>query len=270
MYSNDNKSATRDLTRATELAPNNPSYWYELGKHSERTGDTARALSALRHSLKIAPQGNRAASAHFAIGTILGGQSKHAAALKAWTTAIRLKPDYVDAHYNIGQHHQLRGDPKVALEHFIKADRIAKTDFDIIEKIVQALYRMERYDEAAPHRERLRNLAPKQKKTAFCIDQFDAPGGRFFVYESVKKKGGLVDLFSFKLVREGKVEKSIDLEYMAVGDELGTPYVLCVETADGRHRTRGSFRDLPEYGALKSAVLNLHGSPVSTKPQPNK
>lgn len=263
MYGRKNQAAQKDLERATELEPQNAKYWHELGKFFERARQDEPALKALRRALDVDPKGAKAASAHFAVGTILHGKKRYPEALVAWEAALKLDPRYINAHYNLGQHHQLRGDPTIALKHFQAVHKLKPDDVGALEKILQTLHQLGRHEETKAYRKRLLALPEARRRKSFCFAQFDVPNGRFFALESVSKEGTIVHWYEFKFVQEGKVKKSINLEFSKIAEELkAAPYLLGQTDAQGHSTFNVSFRSVPPFPQMKEIVLKAHAGGI--------
>lgn len=255
-YRGEAAKARADLEAATRLEPANPKYLFELGKSKERSGDNAGALAALNRVVELDP---KAAPALFAIGTIHGAKGDHAKAAELWERTLAVDPKYANAHFNLGVHHLVRGDGKRALEHFLAFHLLEPDDVPGIEKVIQAHYRLGQYKEAEVFRIKLLDRLAKQPvpgKTEFCFDQFEAPGGRVFAYESLQKEGELFSWFTFKLVKDDKVVKAVNLEQSDLLKERGLAFVLGMDEGS-KHTTFGvTWSAMPEYGALKRTVLD--------------
>jgi hypothetical protein len=159
----------------------------------------------------------------------------------------------------------LRGDPKISLSHFLTAYKLRPSDIEFVKKVIQAYYRVEDYRNAAVYREKFLSLVANSGDPEvrgikeFCFDQFDATGGRFFVYETVHKTGDLYNWFTFKLVGiDGKVIKTINLETSTVINELGLRYILGQNNGATHSTFNVGFNELPAYSDLKQVVLKVN------------
>ncbi|HVO24382.1 MAG TPA: M48 family metalloprotease [Candidatus Margulisiibacteriota bacterium] len=95
------------LSRAAEIAPNDPVAHYELGKVLEAQNDTAGALREYERAFQLAPT---LADAHYGFG-ILAGRSGQAG----------------DGYYHLGRAYKLRGEYDKALSQFEKAEPLFTT-----------------------------------------------------------------------------------------------------------------------------------------------
>jgi tetratricopeptide (TPR) repeat protein len=194
---------------------------------------------------------------------------RHARAAAFWAQAVRLDPAHVNAHYNLAQHHQLRGDPRLQLQHFLAAGRLQPSDAEIAKKVLQSYHRTGDVARAAAARQRLLALIRSGRDPAtrswreFCFDQFLSGADRVLAYETLNPTGDLVYHFRFRVEHAGKVVRSINVESSAVARELGTPYLLG-ESSGGRHRTFPiGWKVLPPYPELKATVLRVLAGQVA-------
>ena len=262
-YSPASGKAGPDFKKAAELDPAKALYWYELGKYNERQGLVDHATPALERAAALDPG---MASAWFALGTIASDKSDFQRAATMWEKAIAAEPKHVNAHYNLGQHHQVRGDAKASLFHFLAALEHKPGEVETVKKVVQAYYRLAEYDKAAVYRLQLLELVATSSDPRIgslkevCFDQFDVPGGRYFVYETLSKEGSLVYWYRFKLVNQaGDIVKTINLETSDGLKESGKTMFLLGQTKGNVHTNFGiGFAQLPAYPELKELVLKAH------------
>jgi tetratricopeptide (TPR) repeat protein len=98
--------ATSDLAlaleafrRAVNAVPDDASSWLQLGQTYIRLGQESDALSALRQALTIDPG---VPETHYALALLLSKPGRDAERAEAeWREAIRLQPDYSQAHMNL-------------------------------------------------------------------------------------------------------------------------------------------------------------------------
>lgn len=251
-----------DLEASTRIAPKQSKYWFELARVYLRTGEKANAAQALEKVVALDP---RNATALSTLGALASERGDHPMAVSLWEKTLEIDPTNANAHFNLGSHHQLRGDAQRSLSHYLAFAGQKPRDPEALKKVIQAYYRLEDFDQAERYRLKLLDVIatsedPKVRATKdFCFDQFDAPGGRFMVYETVNKDGPLVYWYMFKLVDPtGKVLKSINLESSKGIAELGMPFILGQNEGD-RHITFAyGFEKLPSYSALKQLVLQAN------------
>ena len=90
----------------TRIRSENGRHWGCLGVLLQERGDRAgakaaleKAVEALREAIRLKPD---FVQAHNNLGIALCGQGKKAEAIAELREAIRLKPDYANAHSNLG------------------------------------------------------------------------------------------------------------------------------------------------------------------------
>lgn len=267
--------ARADFEKAAQLNPKDPRYWLQLGRIDARAGRVEAATLALEKVVVLDP---RSAVAWFTLGVLASTAGDHAKAAKLWDKALQCDPDHLDAHYNLGLHHQLRGDPKVSLSHYLAVLEKRPGDVEAAKKVVQVCYQLEDYEKAAFYRAKLleliaRSADPKiREMKEFCFDQFDAPGGRFFAYETLEKKGDLYYWFTFKLFGGDELLRSINLESSAVLREGGLKFILGKDEGSVHTSFGVAFKDMPPYPELKQLVLKANAgqlTPAATS-QPSR
>jgi tetratricopeptide (TPR) repeat protein len=259
--------ARPDFETAIRLNPQDPKYWFEFGKLAARTRKVDEAIASFRKVIDLDP---KSAPAWFSIGTLASVKGEHARAVNMWQKALEIDSTYAIAHYNLGVHNQLRGDPEIALKHFLAVFELNPGDAEGIKKVIQAYYRLEDFEKAGAYRLRLLNLIATSKDPAirnmkeFCFDQFDSPGGVFFAYESLKKDQEFGYRFTFKLVRDERVIKTINLESSGVLREQGVQFVLG-QNEGVTHKTFDVyFKSLPPHPELKKLVLEADAGRITS------
>jgi TolA-binding protein len=119
------KNSTLLFKHALNVTDNNYKAYNLLGITLERQG---RLTDALRHyfeALRIKPD---YAEAPYNMGNVLMRQGRLKEALRHYSEALRIKPDYADAHNNLGVALARQGRLKEAISHFYEALRV-KPDF---------------------------------------------------------------------------------------------------------------------------------------------
>jgi tetratricopeptide (TPR) repeat protein len=108
--------AVSEFEAATGLAPERADALYNLGNALRLWGDADGAEGTLRKALDLQPH---FPEAHFVLGLLLGDQvgSEHLG-LSEFEAAIAQKPDYAEAHFNIGIIHWKSGEAERALKAF--------------------------------------------------------------------------------------------------------------------------------------------------------
>jgi len=257
MYGGDLPGATRTISKAIRLDPGQARFRFELGRFLALQKRHAEALAAYRKACELDPQH---AEAQMKVGDYLSSKEPKQA-LVHYEQAVAADPRLGNAWYNAAQVHFNLGQFGKARDKWARAAALSPDDFEVQKKLVQACYALGKYEEAAPHRQRvlaLRGTDPKLKGLKeFCFDQFDVGKNRILAYETFDKSGDLYYHFTFKVVSpQGAILKTINLESSAVIREFGTPYVLGANLAKGAHRNFGIFwKELPPYPTLKRVVI---------------
>jgi protein O-GlcNAc transferase len=104
--------------RATELSPQRPDFWNNLGEAQRRAGDAAAGTASLKRAVQLAPN---VAEFHFTYGGTLRDAGDLTTAIAAYRRAIELEPRHVRAHYNLGNALRRDGRLPVAIQHYRKA-----------------------------------------------------------------------------------------------------------------------------------------------------
>jgi len=114
--------ALETFERATRLAPSDALSWQELGQVSLKLGRNLEAISALQKSIEL---DGSVPEAHYALGAALAAPGGDAARAEAsFREAIRLQPDYEQAHLNLAIVLSQRGRQEEARYHFEIALRL--------------------------------------------------------------------------------------------------------------------------------------------------
>jgi type IV pilus biogenesis/stability protein PilW len=114
--------AMRELTRAAELDPGNPEVEMMLGMTYQARGDSGKAEEHLRRAIDMKPD---YADAHNNLGIVLASQKRWDEAVREFGTAaenvLYATPEW--AYYNIGEAERMRNEPSRAEEAYRKALR---------------------------------------------------------------------------------------------------------------------------------------------------
>ncbi|MEP7343441.1 MAG: tetratricopeptide repeat protein, partial [Acidobacteriota bacterium] len=92
--------------RTTKPAAATAEQHYEQGVNALRRNNPAQAAVSLRAAIRLKPD---FAEAHNALGMALGQQGQADEALNAFREALRLRPDFAEAHANLGLALQQKG-----------------------------------------------------------------------------------------------------------------------------------------------------------------
>ncbi len=126
---------------------------YSMYSILDRLGRKEEALRHFRAGLRANGDASRANS----VGMDFAGSGKIEEAAACFEEAVRLRPDYADAHYNLADALGRLGKRDEAIPHFREALKIPPADADAHNRIGVSLVRLGRDEEALAHfREALR------------------------------------------------------------------------------------------------------------------
>jgi tetratricopeptide (TPR) repeat protein len=113
---------TTRLAHFAELYPNNPSanYYYALGLRkrnltSTLNGSEAQVEALLRKAVALRPD---FADAHFQLGLLYSDEKQTAGAVREFEEAVRLRPGWKAAHYHLAQLYADEGKPERSRKEF--------------------------------------------------------------------------------------------------------------------------------------------------------
>ncbi len=195
----------------------------------------------------------------------------------AWREAIALDPSDGISRYNLGLALFERGELEEARTSWREALALSPDDFLILRKIIQAEYRLERWDEAAATRRELRALWQRtrdpraQLMHEVVIDQIEAGGHQIFAFETFRPLDpSFHPVLRFVAVdaHGHELPHSVVIETSDYAKERGTPFVLVVRHG-GSHRTLGATSELPPYPELRATALELLSQPSDRTAPPS-
>src|SRR5438128_1607262 len=105
-------------SHAVAIDPGAPVGQYSRGWALAQQGKLTEAMAHYQTALRLNPD---YAEAHNAVGALLADQGKLAEASEHYQTALRLKPDHAEAHGNVGSALARQGKPAEASEHYRQA-----------------------------------------------------------------------------------------------------------------------------------------------------
>jgi len=109
------KSVTSIKESGLEDYINTAIYWNNLGVTYSKSGMNKEAIDAYKQAIRIDPD---FADAHSNLGAAYGNLGKYKEAIRSFKQAIRINPGYVKAHYNIGCVYLILSDKDSALEQY--------------------------------------------------------------------------------------------------------------------------------------------------------
>ena len=137
--------------------PHHPAALQLLGVVTQQSGNTPEAITLIEEALRIAPN---YAEAHFNLGNVLKASERLEAAAAAFEKAATLQPNFADAHANLGATLQLLGRHEAALASCQKAAELRPESPLAHNNLGAVLHRLGRPDESLTHYRRALDLAP--------------------------------------------------------------------------------------------------------------
>ena len=110
------------VCRSSLMMPRHTTTW---APRSRKTGRTEQAIGHYEEALRIRPD---FAEAHYDLGVALMHLGRAQEAMAQWEQALRIKPDFAEAHCNLGNALERTGKIEGAVAHYEQAVRI-KPDF---------------------------------------------------------------------------------------------------------------------------------------------
>jgi tetratricopeptide (TPR) repeat protein len=133
--------AANEFEVAIALQPDSAAAYYNLGAALRLWGDPQGAGRALREALRLQPQ---FPEAHFVLGLVLGDRVGYESmGLAEFEAAAAQNPFYAEAHFNIGIIRWKNGEVDAAVESFRKAASGQPDKPEFRFRLGQALFRAE-------------------------------------------------------------------------------------------------------------------------------
>jgi predicted CXXCH cytochrome family protein len=153
------------LKQAAALAPDNATTWNELGLTDQSEAKLPDALAAFQKSITLNPDLPQARNN---LG-VIQSQTDPSQAQSSFREAIRIQPDYADAHVNLANLLAQNGNPTEALQHFETALKLRPEDAPTRYNYAMTLGRARRFDEAQQQLEECLRLDPKQAEAHLTL-----------------------------------------------------------------------------------------------------
>ena len=109
--------AVVNLRTATELSPRDAAAHLNLGTALFLSGDREGARRAFESAVTLAPD---LPKPRYTLGLLAESERRDAAAIEQFTTAVRLDPDYVEAHASLADALRRTGQVEASLAHYLK------------------------------------------------------------------------------------------------------------------------------------------------------
>ncbi len=143
----------------------------EPADHASRTGLAVRylevgeieaAVEQLREAIRLSPE---FADAHYNLGTALQAQGAVRDAIAAYRRAIELEPDYAEAHNNLGVLLEIAGDRAAGVAHYRRAIDVQPHQAGAHSNLANALVASGRLEEAVGHYRQALSSDPEGTET---------------------------------------------------------------------------------------------------------
>src|SRR5438552_7380095 len=144
-------------SHAVAIDPGAPVGQYSRGWALAQQGKLTEAMAHYQTALRLNPD---YAEAHNAVGALLADQGKLAEASEHYQTALRLKPDHAEAHGNVGSALARQGKLAEAVEHYQPALRFKPGYADAHNNWGNALTREGKLAEAFEHLQQALRINP--------------------------------------------------------------------------------------------------------------
>jgi Tfp pilus assembly protein PilF len=149
-----------DETLWRDTLAKNPRSWLARTNLAETQWRAGMAMEAYEHyqqALRIKPD---YAPAHYDLGLILWQAGKTREAVEHWEQALRLEPGIADVHYTLGVALMQAGKTNEAMQHWEQAVRINPDDAEAHNDLGSALFGAGRIQEAIKHYEQALRIKP--------------------------------------------------------------------------------------------------------------
>ena len=199
--------AVSEFEAAVRLAPERAEAHYNLGDALRLWGDAPGAEKALSKALEIQP---RFPEAHFVLGLLFGDRvgSEHLG-LSEFEAAIAQKPNYSEAHFNVGIIHWKGGDTERALAAFRRAAKENPESAEYRVRFGQTLAHLGQVAEAIAELKHAVALNPDSFETHYQL-------GRTLLKQNENKKAAQRHLeIAKRLKQEGRTAVASDQSYLS-------------------------------------------------------
>ncbi|MFM7423405.1 MAG: tetratricopeptide repeat protein [Elainella sp.] len=133
--------------KAIELNPNYAAAYWEMGELWRKLGDRSQASEAWYRALQLEPSW-ASAKEHWRLGTALAEQDKLTQAIHCYEQAVRLDPNFAEAHHNLGVVRGKQGKWQEALQYHRRATTLKPNNLQFLAGQGRALIALEDWNEA--------------------------------------------------------------------------------------------------------------------------
>lgn len=279
------KSASEAYAKAAEINPRHKGVWYMKARADRMRNAAEESIAAAKRAIEIDPN---YAEAYLILGESLSmGNRDTKGAIEAFRTALRLKPDFAAASWNLGIQLSVAGDKKGAEEVYRKAMELdpekMSSRFDLGRVLVEQgrlaearqLWKERKYDEKNTFPLFITLLERSEKKKAAADKLAAAPDDPQALLEM-----GLIEMDGESWVVDGRQNRAIEYFRKALAkkpDFAQAQFAICKAYVEIADRSKGEnvnldrelktlrqmdpklAREIDEYRKTYSGGLKLTG-----------
>lgn len=247
---NDNE-ARKYLKMAIQKAPEFSRPYYYLAGSYYYTNNFSEAIN---NYFKCIELNKKDSKSYQMLGVIFEKQGDYKTALEYYSQFYRIEKS-PDAAYSMAYIHYEMKDYKKAkpyVEEYLKSN---KDSFSMTNLMILILYSNEEYKKAVKFENQLRKIWNQstdesiKKQSFFIINSFSHDKYEIDVYEKFDLSGDFYYPLTCNVWLDGKLIKTVNLEYDAVTEEFGTPYLLGIDELNPKKHltTNIGFARYPEF-----------------------
>lgn len=132
--------------------------FYDIGMENSKNAEYSEAIDAFEHAIKLKPD---YAEAHFGLGNVYYSLHRYTEAIDEYKNAVEAKPEYFDAHVTLGVVSSMLSRYDEAIDAFKKAVKIKPKNAEAFYNLGNIYMEVERYKEAAGAFEKAIELRPE-------------------------------------------------------------------------------------------------------------
>ncbi len=131
--------------------------FYDIGIQNSQNSEFSEAIDAFQHAIKLKPN---YAEAHFGLGNVYYSLHRYTEAVDAYKKAVKFKPKHFDAYVTLGVVSSMLSRDDEAIDAFKKAVKIRPKSAEAFYNLGSIYMETERYKEAAGVFEKVVALKP--------------------------------------------------------------------------------------------------------------
>ncbi len=132
--------------------------FFAIGMQNSENTEYAEAIDAFKHAIKLKPD---YAKAHYNLGNVYYNLHRYTESIDAYKEAIRIKPDYADAYTTLGVVSLILSRYDEAIGAFRKSVKINPKNPEVVYNLGNAYSELNKYEEAADAFKQAVKLKPK-------------------------------------------------------------------------------------------------------------